>query len=330
MQTLWTFQIGNTRFFVQKTKNGEWVSINNMDTGYVWEVEGMHFDKYAKELSKIAAQFTQLNEFKNKESLSENTIELVKYEDEEIHFENNEQKKLYENLKVWRTDKARELKLPPYIIFHNLALFQISKYKPSTKTDLMKINGIGKVKLEKYGDALLEIIKSDSNTLASKAKRPIEETIIKKPPEDGQSNWHKRIEKIKSKFPNYSFSWDTNQDEKLKKLVLEGLNINQISASLQRTIGGIRSRLNKIGLLNDHIEFKGEEEDLRKFSVGEIVETQRGKGKIVEIIKCSGMVGFGDSTRWLELKIKYDALKAQKNHHDHFETLISNKVKKIS
>ena len=54
-----------------------------------------------------------------------------------VDFENNEQKKLYESLKIWRTDKARELKLPPYTIFHNLALFQISKYKPSTKMDLM-------------------------------------------------------------------------------------------------------------------------------------------------------------------------------------------------
>lgn len=261
MQTLWTFKIGNTRYIVQKTKNGEWVSINNMDTGHVWEVEGMYFDKYAEELSKIATQFKQLDEFKNKDSLSENTVEVSKYEDEEIHFENNEQKKLYESLKIWRTDKARELKLPPYTIFHNLALFQISKYKPSTKMDLMKINGIGKVKLEKYGDALLEIVKSDSNTLASKSKTTTEEVTIKKPSENEKSNWHIRMEKLKSKFPKYSSPWDTHQDEKLKKSFLDGLSINQISASLQRNIGGIRSRLNKLGLLDDHTEYKKDDKD---------------------------------------------------------------------
>ena len=46
MKTLWTFNIGTTRYLVQTTKNGEWISVNNMDTGQVWEIEGMYFNQW--------------------------------------------------------------------------------------------------------------------------------------------------------------------------------------------------------------------------------------------------------------------------------------------
>ena len=45
--------------------------------------------------------------------------------------------------------------------------------------------------------------------------------------------------------------WTEEQNEKLKKLFKEGYNINQISATLQRTIGGIKSHLEKLGFIND-------------------------------------------------------------------------------
>ena len=60
MKTLWTFNIGTTRYLVQTTKNGEWISVNNMDTGQIWEIEGMYFNQYCDELSQVAKQFHQI------------------------------------------------------------------------------------------------------------------------------------------------------------------------------------------------------------------------------------------------------------------------------
>ena len=155
MKTLWTFNIGKTRYLIQSTKNGEWVSVNNMDTGQVWEVEGIYFNQYCDELTQVAKQFHQIQNLNRTNSLSEHMIEVEKYEDKEIKFENSKQEDLYNTLKIWRTAESNKQELPAYIIFNNITLFQIAKYQPSTKMDLMKINGIGKVKLEKYGSDLI-------------------------------------------------------------------------------------------------------------------------------------------------------------------------------
>ena len=158
MKTLWTFNIGTTRYLVQTTKNGEWISVNNMDTGQVWEIEGMYFNRYCDELSQVAKQFHQIQDLDKTSSFAEHIIEVEKYEDKEIKFENSEQENLYNKLRLWRSEEARKQELPAYIIFNNITLFQIAKYKPSSEMDLMKINGIGKVKLEKYGSNLIKIV----------------------------------------------------------------------------------------------------------------------------------------------------------------------------
>ncbi|PIN67238.1 MAG: hypothetical protein COV98_03995 [Candidatus Altarchaeum sp. CG12_big_fil_rev_8_21_14_0_65_33_22] len=54
---------------------------------------------------------------------------------------------------------ADEENLPPYCIFHDKTLIEISNNLPSTKENLMNIRGFGEKKIKKYSDAVLEIIK---------------------------------------------------------------------------------------------------------------------------------------------------------------------------
>ena len=179
MKTLWTFNIGKTRYLIQSTKNGEWVSVNNMDTGQVWEIEGIYFNQYCDELKQVATQFHQIKNLNKTNSLSEHMIEVEKYEDKEIKFENSRQEDLYNKLKIWRTSESKKQELPAYIIFNNITLFQIAKYQPSTKMDLMKINGIGKVKLEKYASDLIDIITNQKNKFKQNTNKIYQESITK-------------------------------------------------------------------------------------------------------------------------------------------------------
>jgi len=41
---------------------------------------------------------------------------------------------------------------------HDKTLKQIATLKPDTKNDLLAVDGIGKAKLEKYGDDVMEIV----------------------------------------------------------------------------------------------------------------------------------------------------------------------------
>ncbi|GAV61187.1 DEAD domain-containing protein/Helicase_C domain-containing protein/HRDC domain-containing protein/RQC domain-containing protein [Cephalotus follicularis] len=70
--------------------------------------------------------------------------------------------KLYSALRMLRTILVKEAGegVMAYHIFGNATLQQISKRIPRTKEELLEINGIGKAKINKYGDRLLETIES--------------------------------------------------------------------------------------------------------------------------------------------------------------------------
>jgi ATP-dependent DNA helicase RecQ len=62
-------------------------------------------------------------------------------------------------LREWRTELATQQQVPAYVIFSDQVFENIVAAKPLIKADLLNIEGIGKVKYEKYGDTLLAIIR---------------------------------------------------------------------------------------------------------------------------------------------------------------------------
>lgn len=71
-----------------------------------------------------------------------------------------QEKIIYNKLKDWRADKAREAQLPAYIIFHNSHLMSIARHKPCTLDDLENVNGIEKRKVEKFGIEIIEVLEN--------------------------------------------------------------------------------------------------------------------------------------------------------------------------
>lgn len=67
---------------------------------------------------------------------------------------------LFEALRSLRKELATKEKLPPYMIFSDATLTQMATDKP-TDLELMKnIRGVGEIKLQKYGEEFLTVIKS--------------------------------------------------------------------------------------------------------------------------------------------------------------------------
>ena len=67
---------------------------------------------------------------------------------------------LFERLRQKRYKMAQEAKVPPYIIFSDKTLRQMSTYLPVTKEEMLSINGVGNSKYEKYGEAFAEEIRN--------------------------------------------------------------------------------------------------------------------------------------------------------------------------
>jgi len=66
---------------------------------------------------------------------------------------------LFAVLKQLRTTEAQRLKVPPYIVFGDKALREMSVHKPQTDTEFLKINGVGDKKLKRFGKKFMGAIK---------------------------------------------------------------------------------------------------------------------------------------------------------------------------
>ena len=60
-------------------------------------------------------------------------------------------------LRDWRSERCKKEGVPPYILFNNKQLAEVVKMRPQSSADLLKIDGIGKAKAEKYGEDILKI-----------------------------------------------------------------------------------------------------------------------------------------------------------------------------
>ena len=65
---------------------------------------------------------------------------------------------LRERLRQLRADEAKRRDVPAYVIFNDRTLDALVEARPSTRTELLTIPGIGPAKLESYGDQLLETL----------------------------------------------------------------------------------------------------------------------------------------------------------------------------
>jgi len=67
---------------------------------------------------------------------------------------------LFEALRETRRSLAAEAGVPAYVVFHDSTLREIAAAKPATLDELARVNGVGRAKLERYGEAMLAAVAS--------------------------------------------------------------------------------------------------------------------------------------------------------------------------
>lgn len=65
---------------------------------------------------------------------------------------------LWRALKNKRLELAKEQGVPPYVIFHDSSLVEIYGQKPRTLAEFARISGVGKMKLERYGEKFIKVL----------------------------------------------------------------------------------------------------------------------------------------------------------------------------
>jgi len=66
---------------------------------------------------------------------------------------------LFETLRAWRLEQARAQGISSFVVFHDSHLQAIAAHRPVTLEALSELKGIGLRKLEKYGTAVIELVR---------------------------------------------------------------------------------------------------------------------------------------------------------------------------
>ena len=160
---------------------------------------------------------------------------------------------LFERLRSKRKEIANASNLPPYIIFPDKTLIEMSAFFPKSVTNFIKINGVGQTKLEKYGDTFLDVIREYCIEFGIEEK--IKEDRNQNKLNSGNNNRKNvlkssfTIKDIRKEFPKAYEKWTELDDKLLKESYLMDTSISELAKLFQRKSGAIRSRLKKIGLI---------------------------------------------------------------------------------
>jgi len=64
---------------------------------------------------------------------------------------------LFERLREWRAEQAREASVPAYVVFTDATLVALAEARPTSERALLAISGVGRTKLERYGADVLAL-----------------------------------------------------------------------------------------------------------------------------------------------------------------------------
>jgi len=73
----------------------------------------------------------------------------------------NEDMPLFDSLRSWRAEECKQEGVPPYVICNNKQLATMVSSCAQSLSDLLKVEGFGQGKAEKYGEKILQILKQD-------------------------------------------------------------------------------------------------------------------------------------------------------------------------
>jgi ATP-dependent DNA helicase RecQ len=75
-----------------------------------------------------------------------------------VVFDDPENQKLWEALRACRRELAEKQGVPPYVVFHDSTLKEMIRLRPKNLEEMLQISGVGKRKLESYGNIFLKVI----------------------------------------------------------------------------------------------------------------------------------------------------------------------------
>lgn len=105
---------------------------------------------------KVQKHYRETAEEKNVRRVGKNAPVFDSAQDSRLTTEQRDA--LFEQLKRLRNKFAVQQRVPAYIVFADAALRDMCRRLPENRQDFLEVSGVGQAKLEKYGEAFLQVI----------------------------------------------------------------------------------------------------------------------------------------------------------------------------
>ncbi|WP_258070434.1 HRDC domain-containing protein [Clavibacter michiganensis] len=73
---------------------------------------------------------------------------------------------LFEALRAWRSEQAKEQGVPAYVVFADVTLREVATVRPADLGQLAQVTGVGQKKLDTYGEGLLAVVAAETSASA--------------------------------------------------------------------------------------------------------------------------------------------------------------------
>ena len=161
--------------------------------------------------------------------------EKVFFKEVKVNKIEDEKNELYEILKELRYEIALKDRVPPYVIFSDKTLKEMSKLYPLSKEEFLKISGIGEVKFDKYGEIFINKIKGymDAKSISkeqinnSNDERSLSEFHVK-----SDENLYELLRKMRKDF--------AKKESKVDYAILSKDTLKEISGRYPSTIDELK------------------------------------------------------------------------------------------
>jgi len=65
---------------------------------------------------------------------------------------------LFDALRAWRSERSKAADVPAFVVCNDHTLAEIARLRPSTPIELLRVNGMGEVKVSRFGTEILEVV----------------------------------------------------------------------------------------------------------------------------------------------------------------------------
>lgn len=135
------------------------------------KMEAQVKDSMSADEMKALAEFYLANNQPKKSDYAkryEEAVAAFEKQEEVTNYDISDQQKidnegLVKRLKEFRMQQSAKEKIKPYMVFTDAQMNDLIDKNPKDKDELLMVSGFGAVKVEKYGENILEILKGDSS-----------------------------------------------------------------------------------------------------------------------------------------------------------------------